>query len=788
MLLLLLLLELGGVADGGAGDVPLQSTPVGNTSIVDALCAAVKKGATKKVGQKSTLSGRPGATRAAAVRQLMEADELLSRAEDAVRAILMTAADSKATREELEHHLQGAAELKRELGLLDLAALAAKERQPYLVEIGARDASISTLMDLLTRRLASTTGEGEQAGESQGQAAGGAAADVSKRSNPVKIPVRNVRFANSPVWDEGEEEVVDEPLEKTAASSRMGRRAAMQGHAAPEPTGGAVVFGDGAGGVEEVELRLDRQGQGHPLRSGASGGLGGAPSSWPRTTDRAGEAWGTLPTGTGGRTVNTGQYFYCANQSMQEETGAATGGAEGRRPPWMPSATAGGHTGVGSWNEYRAPAGSLPTASPNWTATSNPYVVDPGTLGADYYAAFPYPWNAPPVRTGGSHGDLLKIATNALVKFDGKRSNYLAWRGSFLPCVHLTTIPVNLKVMLLRSTLDTTSEDMRELASSIVFTAEGYRQAVCILEREYGGDESLLLERQEALLGLPVLREGDHQTLKMMYKRLGSFLNQWTVISGGTLSHAESITFFRQLINRLERNYAHKYIAWARENMRERGLRSFYFWLENQYENHRIMAQYTTTNLPRAQPNAAGMISNPRPRTDTYKNKPTTLPASHLDRDRKHFQYNAAAREEGKDENVVRRDPCPLCEGNHALARCFKFRELDPRDKKRFLTEKRRCYRCFWKGHGVAQCRSDYTCRHCGGPHNTALHDLEEERQSTLFAEQEEGPAGEQDTEPLITLHARVEERREAAMPSARISLRTLPIWIENPLNGRGRK
>ncbi len=74
--------------------------------------------------------------------------------------------------------------------------------------------------------------------------------------------------------------------------------------------------------------------------------------------------------------------------------------------------------------------------------------------------------------------------------------------------------------------------------------------------------------------GLPLLKEGDYQNLKTLYKRLGNFLNQWATLNGGAVTTAESITFFRQLFNRIDRKYAHKYIAWAQEGAGGRGLQS----------------------------------------------------------------------------------------------------------------------------------------------------------------------------------------------------------------------
>ncbi len=425
-------------------------------------------------------------------------------------------------------------------------------------------------------------------------------------------------------------------------------------------------------------------------------------------------------------------------------------------------------------------ASSAPT-TPSWAAAANPYVTNNALLGPDYYAAFPYPWNVQPTAGTSHHGEVLKVAAQALPKFDGTKKNYLAWRGTFLPCVHLTTIPMNLKVMLLRSTMSPDATHMKEFIMSIVFTAEGYRQAICTLERDYGGDEALLLTRQEALLELPLLREGDYTTLKTLYQRLGAFINQWATLNAGVVGGAESITFFRQLFNRIDRRYAHKYINWAQEGARVRNLQSLYLWMGQQCENHRIVAQYTSADV------VAAASATSKQKTSFQRRDSPQFPSSHMDRNYKSYPpvQNVYAAAEEK-QPTQRRGPCPLCDGTHPLNRCFKFRDFNITDKKRFLMDQKRCFLCFAVGHMAQSCHVEFRCRDCGARHHTSLHVSDNPQQKTVLVaaaeHSSEGEAAAVDNAAQFGLLV------EAAAPSAvEVSLRTLPVWLENPLNGRGK-
>ena len=57
-----------------------------------------------------------------------------------------------------------------------------------------------------------------------------------------------------------------------------------------------------------------------------------------------------------------------------------------------------------------------------------------------------------------------------------------------------------------------------------------------------------------------------------------------------------------------------------------------------------------------------------------------------------------------------RKPPCVLCQGDHGLGRCNKFREMKPQDRYDLLIREKRCLLCFQRGHVVARCSFTFTC------------------------------------------------------------------------------
>lgn len=73
--------------------------------------------------------------------------------------------------------------------------------------------------------------------------------------------------------------------------------------------------------------------------------------------------------------------------------------------------------------------------------------------------------------------------------------------------------------------------------------------------------------------------------------------------------------------------------------------------------------------------------------------------------------------------------PCDICaKDGHKIWSCPEFATIKPRKRQEVAKQKRLCFNCLQKGHGVSNCRSTYTCRTCQGKHHSMLH---EEKDST---------------------------------------------------------
>ncbi len=448
----------------------------------------------------------------------------------------------------------------------------------------------------------------------------------------------------------------------------------------------------------------------------------------------------------------------------------------------------------------------------------NPFDPTQCVVNDEWYLDFPFPWNAVPQKTEAKTNKILRIVPATLPKFAGDRRTYNSWRGSFIPCVHLTAIDISFKVMFLRSALIPATPRMRELTSTFVGNADGYKEAICMLEDRYGGEEALLMARQETLLTLPALREGDFRLIETFHARLSSFITEWGGLVAGT-ENPESLAFLSLLVRRFDTSFALKYFEWLQTNQTKKGLLSLKQWLAQQLSHHRQVLHLTKTRA---------LTHNARQAPDTQNSqKPRFPPSSTLDRDRPaatrvflaqaqddfdedHYfdddpdyapepdavlfsarqnrQQKSSSRPQNASVSLTSvgkkaRPPCTICGTDpHPLGRCPKFLEMTPAERRKILSDEFRCFRCFQRGHNLSACRLNYTCVRCGGKHHSLLHDDSAAEQQVMFAADDiddDEAAGE-------TLNYGFMSRSVTYSGDKRVSLRTIAVWIENCTTGRG--
>ncbi len=462
--------------------------------------------------------------------------------------------------------------------------------------------------------------------------------------------------------------------------------------------------------------------------------------------------------------------------------GNASLGTGGKIALWAAN-TAGGAVVAAAGGGLGSGSSGGGSNTPTWgTGERSPYDPDRGEQGERYWASFPYPWNVVPQDTGLRPTEAYKIAAMALPKFRGDPGTYAAWRQSFIPCVHRTTMSVELKILLLRSSLEPGNSRMRELINNIVGNPDGYRHTIKELEKRYGGREAMLQARQEALLAVPELKEGDYRVVELLQTRLGTFLIEWAGYHGEGIDETESLAFYTLVMSKVERAYTFRYMDWLRQRGARRGLQSLHDWLGEQLDDHREVERFqrrraNSLRQAEGEKNGGGFRRSSVP---TLRNR-AFLAEEGEEETQEEEEAEAVLFGAGGRQNRRPRPPCSLCKADHPLAKCGSFQKMSPTERKAFLVKESRCFLCFQDNHPVTKCRFRYICARCGRKHHTMIHGAEDEppTPTTLLTTE-----GEEDIEGAAEM---LEFGLVARAPSKKgaVSLRTISLWVRNPENGR---
>ena len=569
--------------------------------------------------------------------------------------------------------------------------------------------------------------------------------------------------------------------------------------------------------ILETRRRRGFPSLGASAAAGADGGAGTPHGSGSTNSDRPGQDLGPV-----------------AGRLRALSTSAATGGGFGSgggfRGTGANSGSLGDVSGVGGGTSESSmdtgrgsgSVGAAGTSSSPWGTGGNPYLVSGRAQTEEYWLGFPFPWNVvPPRHSDLKPGDVMKITASALPKFGGHPRDYIPWRSAFLPCVHVTTLDLSLKVMLLMGTLESNTAQMREIKGSFVGNELGYRNVITLLESTFGGEHNLLVARQQALLSVPLLREGNYEGLELLHIRLGTFLMEWGNAVGGH-SEVDSLAFFHIMMRKLAESYARKYEDWMRKHPHlARGLKSLHVWAGEQLSDHRRVASYQENHWSGGPPPGDRRGQAP-PLRGRYGGGaggggvggrgaggfPWGNRAGGAQQQQHFFgehgneeggwhevEEDFGVEEEGhqhfygEDAAAV----CGYCSEQHLLGRCPKFRALTPQEKRDWLGSKGRCYSCFQIGHNLRTCPRPLKCKKCGDLHNTALHGSRRRPPGGgggRGGQGGEGPhlyhEGEHpDPEGAESADEHAFLAREANKSSGRVSLRTIGLWLGNPRSGK---
>ncbi|XP_075166348.1 uncharacterized protein LOC142238545 [Haematobia irritans] len=121
----------------------------------------------------------------------------------------------------------------------------------------------------------------------------------------------------------------------------------------------------------------------------------------------------------------------------------------------------------------------------------------------------------------------------------------------------------------------------------------------------------------------------------------------------------------------------------------------------------------------------------------------------------------------GPENSLKPRGDCRICDLNHPLRACYKFRSMTVSERYEIIRRYRYCENCFALSHRLDKCENGKRCYRCGQKHNSMLH--------------EDSPARE--TRPLTPHSTSIQSRSvfqriKALHPTAVVQIKCKDEWL----------
>ncbi|XP_065083738.1 uncharacterized protein LOC135705815 [Ochlerotatus camptorhynchus] len=299
------------------------------------------------------------------------------------------------------------------------------------------------------------------------------------------------------------------------------------------------------------------------------------------------------------------------------------------------------------------------------------------------------PSTAPPVTPTLAN---VKLPTISLPEFDGDFNTWLTFHDTFLSMIHSSTeISQVQKFHYLRAAL---KGEAANLIQSVTITANNYAVAWQTLVNRYSNKAILRKKHIRALLKHPTI---PNNNVDALHKIVDEFQRHTKVLEqlGEPVDQFSSI-----LIELLEDKLDDASLTAWEESVAVDEHPTYDKMVEFLQKRARILGTIAIN-----QPQHA----SPKPGNQFPASKKPNQPR---------LSTIAAAEIPSKIFPI-----CPACDKQkHSLFDCSVFNGLDTKGRLKVVTDKKLCSNCLRSDHFARNCRSKFSCKHCGKRHHSMIH------------------------------------------------------------------
>ncbi|XP_065355424.1 uncharacterized protein LOC135949900 [Calliphora vicina] len=266
-----------------------------------------------------------------------------------------------------------------------------------------------------------------------------------------------------------------------------------------------------------------------------------------------------------------------------------------------------------------------------------------------------------------------------------------------------------------------TRGEAKEIVDSAPLTNDGFVIAWTLLTSQYENKRMQINAQLKTLFNLPYVNVQCGVAIRKLQRKINSCISNLNTLDIDTDNWDPIFVYLCS--SKLPKETLEDFEKTLRDSSNIPCWTEMDIFLTNTYKGLESVNDIKNPNTyPRNKQNSDSKNQNER-KGNTFVNNVTQEPKKDTHAKRKpQPEQNPSNSTRTQNTSKLNGSVCKLCKANHTLRDCPSFISMGVAERINFVKQNGCCYNCLAISHGIKECHSTFTCRHCGGRHNSLLH------------------------------------------------------------------
>lgn len=256
-------------------------------------------------------------------------------------------------------------------------------------------------------------------------------------------------------------------------------------------------------------------------------------------------------------------------------------------------------------------------------------------------------------------------------------------------------------------------EEALLIADSYCHSQYPFTRTMAALDQQYGQPHQLALQRIAELMDGPNINSGDIKAFRMFALKVRSLVGMLTQLGSKGTNELQCGSHVSRLLGKLPHDFRSSFRRFIHpQRVPIPTLLDLSEWLEYEIQVQEDTSRFVTNQR-----------RGPAPRTQqVFKDYKSSSKNANILLNTEKAMVDTTT--PSSTEKAAPKPYCPYCDHTkHSLNNCANFKQLTTDQKRSWIKENNRCWRC-GRNHQAAECSLKMRCKQCNSRHLLVLHDI----------------------------------------------------------------